>query len=287
MKKFLQQHDATISAGVFGDRRYPAGTTIYAPSDDAFQFMVEAVGLPVEEIVKLPIFEEIIANHIGGVGFEIEEGTIDGVAFGPSSEVSYVVSRNRVTNKVIVINGVLATKEQHEALQSSSEEVVTTFVEQKETVINPRTGKSITVGGKVYNQLVKDGVIKGDEVKMLRNPAQPAIPLDKVKMTDEHSERIKKLQSTAAKTIQAKGWKDLAPKKGKERALLKEKCGDACFLRPEDNSYPICAKLSETEGECRISCSALAAAKNRARFLPEEYRKKIIPELQKHFGCSP
>ena len=97
-------------------------------------------------------------------------------------------------------------------------------------------------------------------------------------------ERIKALKTTGPSTIQARGWSEIAPRKGTERHALKAKCGDACFLRPEDEGYPICPKLEATDGECQVSCQGLAAAKNRGRFLPAEYNQKIIPELQKAHG---
>lgn len=55
------------------------------------------------------------------------------------------------------------------------------------------------------------------------------------------------------------GWAIDAPKIGKQRHQLKQKCGDECFILPETEKFPICAK-----NNCQIDCRGLISAKIRA-----------------------
>lgn len=61
-----------------------------------------------------------------------------------------------------------------------------------------------------------------------------------------------------------KGWKEDAPKKGYERHMLKKKCGDECFMLPQEEKFPICPKLGIGK-DCQIDSRALTAAKIRAK----------------------
>jgi hypothetical protein len=67
------------------------------------------------------------------------------------------------------------------------------------------------------------------------------------------------------------GWAMAAPKKGKERNELMEKCGRSCFLRPEVKKYPICAALREGKA-CEVDCRGVLSAKIRAR----QYKDEVV-----------
>ncbi len=58
-----------------------------------------------------------------------------------------------------------------------------------------------------------------------------------------------------------KGWADLAPKPGKQRAELLNRCGSKAFLIPKEKKYPIIAK----SGPCKVDCRGVQSAYNRAR----------------------
>ena len=107
-----------------------------------------------------------------------------------------------------------------------------------------------------------------------------ASPEVQIKEIEKHP-----LSSESPSTRQGKGWHELAPRKGKERNELKAKCGDACFLRPDDNGFPICAALTRTNTPCAVDCRGLAAAKSRSRTLAPEVKAEI-PVLQEHYGCK-
>lgn len=64
-----------------------------------------------------------------------------------------------------------------------------------------------------------------------------------------------------------RGWSSRAPAKGSERHILKARCGESCFLRPNDEGFPICPSPRMTEGNptCEIDCGGVQAAYNRAR----------------------
>ena len=52
-------------------------------------------------------------------------------------------------------------------------------------------------------------------------------------------------------------WRARAPDTKKARAAAKAQCGDKCFLVPELNKYPICAR-----GSCETDCDGVRAARN-------------------------
>lgn len=57
-----------------------------------------------------------------------------------------------------------------------------------------------------------------------------------------------------------RGWKQLAPRNISDRRILRDKCGDDCFLMPGELKFPICSK----EMDCKPNCSGILAAKVRA-----------------------
>lgn len=63
---------------------------------------------------------------------------------------------------------------------------------------------------------------------------------------------------------EGRGWSADAPKKGRDRHLLREKCGDKCFLIPDREAFPICPRCNDSECNCHIDCRGLTAAKIRA-----------------------
>ena len=58
----------------------------------------------------------------------------------------------------------------------------------------------------------------------------------------------------------SKGWSKISPKRGNQRQELYAKCGDSCFLLPNELKFPICSN----KNDCRINCSGLNAANTRA-----------------------
>lgn len=56
-------------------------------------------------------------------------------------------------------------------------------------------------------------------------------------------------------------WAKNSPRVGRQRELLKARCGNKCFLRPKDNGFPVCSAYSRN---CDYNCKGLFSAKARA-----------------------
>ena len=76
---------------------------------------------------------------------------------------------------------------------------------------------------------------------------------------------IEKGRQNEGRGIRTRGWKARAPKKGRERHRLMAECGEACFLKPDTEGFPICPRCSlQGECKCEIDCGGVQAAKIRA-----------------------
>lgn len=58
--------------------------------------------------------------------------------------------------------------------------------------------------------------------------------------------------------VRTKKWGDKKPKTAAQRRSLRTRCGDKCYLAPEDLKYPVCA----TDGDCNYDCDGIRAARN-------------------------
>ena len=72
-----------------------------------------------------------------------------------------------------------------------------------------------------------------------------------------------------------RGWREASPKRGKEREELKKKCGEKCFLLPQQNKFPICRPDS-----CVPDCRGILSAKIRARQYNYENIAIMAQQLQ-------
>jgi hypothetical protein len=85
-----------------------------------------------------------------------------------------------------------------------------------------------------------------------------------------------------AKSASRSVWGMMAPKPEKQRQSLRKKCGTKCFLRPEDNGFPVCS--ARTRG-CGFNCKGLFAARARAiQYNYGDIEKKADALIKKH--CS-
>lgn len=57
--------------------------------------------------------------------------------------------------------------------------------------------------------------------------------------------------------VNTKAWEERKPKSKTQRKQLTEKCGAKCYLIPELEKYPVCAKDS-----CAYDCDGIRAARN-------------------------
>jgi len=76
-----------------------------------------------------------------------------------------------------------------------------------------------------------------------------------------------------------RGWN--APRRGKPRHAMMKKCGEKCFLDPEHEAFPICAKLTGGKSDCQLDCRGVQAAFQRARQWGYEDVAKAAKELSR------
>lgn len=75
-------------------------------------------------------------------------------------------------------------------------------------------------------------------------------------------------------------WSTKSPRRGVERQQLKKKCGDKCFLLPEQLKFPIC------NDDCTYNCSGIVAAKVRAAQHKYDDVYRMADILIKELKCT-
>lgn len=89
-----------------------------------------------------------------------------------------------------------------------------------------------------------------------------------------------KMSSSSGKST--RGWALDVPKRGKERHLLKSKCGEKCFLLPNSEGFPICKKCENTgieeECTCKLDCRGVNTADIRAH---QHKYTELYPAIEK------
>uniref|UniRef100_A0A6C0BJL6 Uncharacterized protein n=1 Tax=viral metagenome TaxID=1070528 RepID=A0A6C0BJL6_9ZZZZ len=126
-------------------------------------------------------------------------------------------------------------------------------------VVNPETGKKIQVGGPTYLRL-------------------------KSKYPMDHLDQVAPVYGPARRSA-TRGWEVDAPKRGIQRHQLREKCGDACFLMPETEQFPVCPRCHEGKCSCQVDCRGAVAAKVRAHQYKHAHLYQIVDRLVKE-KCS-
>lgn len=164
-------------------------------------------------------------------------------------------------------------------------------------IISPKTGRKIQVGGDTYKNLMSDPVYS-KKLKTAKKVRKTPLPRAKQQPLSETLKTIPKSQpkkiaktvkllgntSKRSKASHTKGWAASAPQRGKERALLKEKCGNECFLIPSKNKFPVCASLRINQG-CSVDCRGVRSAKIRARQWGYYDVARKAEELQRKYKC--
>jgi hypothetical protein len=184
-----------------------------------------------------------------------------------------------------------------------------------QSIVNPKTGKYIRVNGPTYKDLLTDPKYAA-QVKKAKRVTRPA-PGSKTR----HTGRVTKSASvnlpktkpaSLAKTLAAlppsrktkkaslersierkkegqgsstRGWAAAAPQKGRERSELKAKCGDQCFLKPDNKGFPICPAPRLGQG-CKVDCRGIIAAKVRAGEWNYKHVEEAAAKLAKKYNCE-
>lgn len=130
---------------------------------------------------------------------------------------------------------------------------------------NPETGKLINVDGPTYQQLLAKGynLSQIEEVQGKKGSKRYQESVPSLAAVSEIRQLPSKFSSKQSNS--AKGWEKDGPKRGQQRRDLMEKCGNRCFLIPEQQSFPICSACRTDECLCELDCRGLAAANIRAR----------------------
>ena len=149
---------------------------------------------------------------------------------------------------------------------------------------NPSTGRNILKGGPTYNRLKREGYkvdsftrARSRYPKRRKSPARKTAKRKSPRKRASSPKRLRKPTRRASPSRlrpsmspgkgrggATKGWGAAAPKRGKERHDLMNKCGRQCFLQPENEGFPVCAALREGQG-CKVDCRGVTAALSRAR----------------------
>lgn len=179
------------------------------------------------------------------------------------------------------------------------------------SIVSPKTGKWIKVGGEAYNDLLKDkkyasktkklpkveritkGSPKKKEIKKIRELpkakpqklSQTLISVPNTRVVQRQKLKILISNEREGRGSRTRGWGAAAPQRGRERQELKSKCGNECFLLPERNAFPVCASLRTNQG-CAVDCRGIIAAKVRAGQWKYEDVKKAAGLLEAKYGCS-
>lgn len=154
-------------------------------------------------------------------------------------------------------------------------------------ILNPLTNKFIKIGGKVYNDLVHNGVISIDKtekfIEKIRNPLtgrlikkgsaiyNELITKNKIKPDAKIEKKVRPFSVPTEYKVTEKfkkypidreevPWGTKKPSTVGERRFIRENCGESCFLMPEKNKFPICNKTLP----CTYNCRGLKAASSRA-----------------------
>jgi hypothetical protein len=122
-------------------------------------------------------------------------------------------------------------------------------------ITNPLTGRNIQVGGVTHKNLLE--LYHPDDIQSYQYLANTPSKQQKYESLVSHN---------TGKRKPTGGWSLRAPQKGTQRHELYAKCGDDCFLH-ENEGFPICPRcdLYAGECECKIDCTGVQAAYNRAR----------------------
>ena len=180
-----------------------------------------------------------------------------------------------------------------------------------EYVKNPETGRDIKVGGPTYmklknkhhletapiitksapsrrepirhvsettvKQMMEMNLYRPDWEKTITTTKQPTL---QKKLTEQMKKR------NEGRGSRTRGWSADAPKRGYDRHLLKQRCGDKCFLQPETEGFPICPRCVDNQCNCEIDCRGLTAARIRARQYKYDELESTINQLM-DLKCRP
>jgi len=188
-------------------------------------------------------------------------------------------------------------------------------------VTNPLTGKPIQEDGPTYQKLVKAGFDLDDEMQYPRTDCfkhpkskgdSPVYTKQQIKQMaalgsatplslEKELKRLRPDQRAKARGLRSMmirgsrpqtgvtytaGWKAAAPQRGRERHTVMAKCGSKCFLRPEDEGYPVCSKCDGDSCSCQVDCRGLLAAYRYAQKYGAQNIADAARQLALELNCN-
>ena len=146
---------------------------------------------------------------------------------------------------------------------------------QVEKVKNPETGRWIKKDGKMFADLVNRGVIK-QGTRQLQKTAKAFVPPQGYSVPSKFKDYPVDNSENP--------WGTKKPSSRGQRKTLLEKCGDSCFLIPQELKFPICNKY-ELDNSCTYNCRGIKGAASRAG----EWKYKDVlskaKELSAKYNC--
>lgn len=92
----------------------------------------------------------------------------------------------------------------------------------------------------------------------------PAKRSRKQKRRTQSAKRTTRSRKPRSLQRDKRSWHEMAPKRGRERAAMKSKCGATCFLDAKNLKYPVCPMSKARRPICRRNALGLKAAASRA-----------------------
>ena len=154
-------------------------------------------------------------------------------------------------------------------------------------ILNPATGRCVKKTGPVGKKLLG------------QQPKAKALAVQTSPQVAKGKKIIAPKLPRGQVGVRTEQWEKKRKPSGKERKALHDKCGDKCFLIPEEHKYPVCAGKGTIS--CDYDCDGVRAARNNAAIIlnrtnlqnekqSKDWAQRAIPVAEliglKHCGWS-
>jgi hypothetical protein len=142
-------------------------------------------------------------------------------------------------------------------------------MEKNILVKNPLTGRWIKKNGSTFNKLIDKKIKINCKSVKKKTPFKPK------------SYKVTKSFKSFPIDNTNISWSKKKPNSKGEREYIYKKCGESCFLIPQQLKFPICNKNLP----CTYNCRGLKAASSRAGEWKYDKVLKTSKDLTDKFGC--
>lgn len=145
------------------------------------------------------------------------------------------------------------------------------------SVESPESGRWIRVGGPAYQDLLRMGYtasdIKRGGVRRRKQASRRYSSRSGQSKPTRHQRKMRVSRASRSSTrgrsggggSRTRGWSKAAPRRGRPRHRVMKECGPKCFLDPEHEAFPICARQTGRSSRCELDCRGIKSALVRAR----------------------